>query len=259
MPDFPVNPNFGVDRIVPTSTALPVLGQAFPRSDATLESQQHSRGLFGSTESHDISNSGQDTPNSEAAVAENLNLFFDFACDMDFFQHGYLRSELAQSLPNPLLPHSEHPVESTGPRSLAVLDSTSDLTTSPTWPQGIREQAAHLDQSSDMDDFLNLPAISSVSETPQNRMQRQTSRGPRKARTSNRSPKGKNPCRGPFRNSQERLETGQTRKIGACLRCRMQKVRVSKPSFHNGERYLTASDLVCHQSGGSQRTMSNVP
>jgi hypothetical protein len=193
-----------------------------------LETQRHSRGSFGSTESQDSPNSGQDTPNSEESVAENRNPFSDFACDIDFFQHGYLRPELAQSLPNSLLTQAEQPVESTGPWWLAALDSTSDLTAIPTGPQGIPGQAAHLNQGFDANDLINLSAIPSSGQTPQNRMHRQTSRGPRKARNSDRSPKEKNACRGPFRNPQERLETGQTRKIGACLRCRMQRIRVSE-------------------------------
>lgn len=32
--------------------------------------------------------------------------------------------------------------------------------------------------------------------------------------------------RGPFKNPDERLQTGITRKLGACVRCRMQKIRV---------------------------------
>jgi hypothetical protein len=228
MPNCPVDPMFGVDTIVPTSTALPVPEQTFPLPDAMLETQRHSRGSFGSTESQDTPNSGQDTPNSEESGAEKLNPFPDFACDIDFVQHGYLLPELVQSLPYSLLTQAGHPAESTGPRSLAVLDSTSDLTAIPTDPQGSARQAAHLDQGFDANNSINLSAIPSSGQTPQNRMHRQTSRGPRKARNSDRSPKGKNPCRGPFRNPQERLETGQTRKIGACVRCRMQRVRVSE-------------------------------
>jgi hypothetical protein len=33
--------------------------------------------------------------------------------------------------------------------------------------------------------------------------------------------------RGPFRNNHEREETAQTRRIGSCIRCRMQRIRVS--------------------------------
>lgn len=228
MPNFQIDPVFGVDTIVPTSTALSVPVQAFPLSDAMLATQRHSRASFGSTESQDTPNSGQDTPNSEKSVAENLNPLADFACDIDFFQHGDLRPELAQSLPNSLLTRAEHPVGSTDPGPLAVLDSTSDLTAIPTGPQGSPGQAAHFDQGFDANDFTNLLAIPSSGQTPQNRVHRQTSRGPRKARNPDRSPKGKRPVRGPFHNPQERLETGQTRKIGACLRCRMQRVRVSE-------------------------------
>jgi hypothetical protein len=259
MPNFRVGPVFGVDTIVPTSTALPIPELTFPPSDATLETQRHSRGSFGSTESQDTPNSGQNTPNSEESVAEHLNAFSDFACDIDFFQPDYLRPELAQSLPNSLPTQAENPVEITDPWSLAVLDSTSDLTAIPTGSQGSPGQAAQPLQGFDANDFIDSSAIPSSSQTPQNRMHRQTSRGPRKARNQDRSPKEKNPRRGPFRNPQERLETGQTRKIGACLRCRMQRVRVSEPSFHYEERFLTASDLVCYQSGGSQRTMPNMP
>ena len=228
MPNFQVDPMFGAGTMVPTSTTLPVPEQTFPLSDALLGTQRHSRGSFGSTESQDTPNSGQDTPNSEKSVAENLNPFSDFACDIDFFQHGYLRPELTQSLPNSLLTQAERPVGRTNPGSLAVQASTFDPTAIPTGPQGSPGQAAHLHQGFDANDFINLLAIPSSGQTPQNRMHRQTSRGPRKARNSDRSPKGKNPCRGPFRNPQERLETGQTRKIGACLRCRMQRVRVSE-------------------------------
>ena len=35
--------------------------------------------------------------------------------------------------------------------------------------------------------------------------------------------------RGAFRDSRLRKETAQTRKIGSCIRCRMQRIRVSKP------------------------------
>jgi hypothetical protein len=228
MPNFQVDPIFGVDTIVPTSTALPVPEQTFPFSNATLATQRHSRGSFGSAGSQDTPNSGQDTPNSEKSVAENLNPFPDFACDIDFFQPGYFGPELAQSLPNSLLTQAEHPVGSTNPGSLAILDSTSGLTAIPTGPQGSLGQAAHLNQGFDANNFNDLLAIPSSGQASQNRMHRQASRAPRKARNSDRSPKGKNPVRGPFRNPQERLETGQTRKIGACLRCRMQRVRVSE-------------------------------
>lgn len=228
MPNFPVDLNFGVDTIVPTSTALPVPERTFPVSDATHETQRHSRGSFGSTESQDTLNSGQDTPNSEESITENLNSFYDFACNIDFFQHDHPRPELAQSLSKSLLTQAEHPIESISPWPLAVPASTSDLTAIPTGPQGSRAQVAHRGQGFDANDFINLSAVPSSGQTPQNRMHRQTNRGPRKSRTSDRSPKGKNPCRGPFRNPQERLETGQTRKVGACIRCRMQRVRVSE-------------------------------
>ena len=36
--------------------------------------------------------------------------------------------------------------------------------------------------------------------------------------------------RGPFRSPQERAETAQTRKLAACVRCRMQRIRESNPS-----------------------------
>jgi hypothetical protein len=228
MPNPRVDPMFGVDTIVPTSTALPVPEQTFPLSDTMLETQRHSRGSFGSTESQDTPNSGQATPNSEKSAAENLNPFSDFACDINFFQHSYLCPELVQSLPSSLLTQAEHPVESTDSWPLAVLDSTSDLTAIPTGLQGSPGQAAHLDQGFGADDFTDLSAIPSSGQTPQNRMHRQASRGPRKARNSDKSSKEKNPRRRPFSNPQERLETGQTRKIGACLRCRMQRVRVSE-------------------------------
>jgi hypothetical protein len=53
MPNFPLDPIFGVGTIVPTSTALSVPEQTFPLSDAMLEPRRNSRGSFGSTESQD--------------------------------------------------------------------------------------------------------------------------------------------------------------------------------------------------------------
>ena len=35
--------------------------------------------------------------------------------------------------------------------------------------------------------------------------------------------------RGPFRSIQDREETAQTRKLAACVRCRMQRIRVGSP------------------------------
>jgi len=35
--------------------------------------------------------------------------------------------------------------------------------------------------------------------------------------------------RGPFRDSEQRRETGRTRKLGACIRCSMQRIRVGNP------------------------------
>lgn len=40
------------------------------------------------------------------------------------------------------------------------------------------------------------------------------------------SEKAGNVRRGPFRSQQERAETAQTRKLAACVRCRMQRIRV---------------------------------
>lgn len=35
--------------------------------------------------------------------------------------------------------------------------------------------------------------------------------------------------RGPFQHAEQREETGLTRKLGACIRCRLQRIRVNKP------------------------------
>lgn len=55
--------------------------------------------------------------------------------------------------------------------------------------------------------------------------------------------------RGPFKDPQKRIKTAQTRKMGSCIRCRMQRIRVSctiSPSY----KYK----LICH---GSARLMKN--
>lgn len=40
--------------------------------------------------------------------------------------------------------------------------------------------------------------------------------------------------RGPFKNNDDREKTAQTRKIGSCVRCRMQRIRVSPPVSARG-------------------------
>ena len=40
-------------------------------------------------------------------------------------------------------------------------------------------------------------------------------------------------CRGPFEDPVQKFETSKTRKLGACLRCRMQRVRVSSCSLRS--------------------------
>ena len=37
--------------------------------------------------------------------------------------------------------------------------------------------------------------------------------------------------RGPFKNNDDREKTAQTRKIGSCVRCRMQRIRVRTPTY----------------------------
>ena len=52
--------------------------------------------------------------------------------------------------------------------------------------------------------------------------------------------------RGAFTDPVQRLETGETRKRGACLRCRMQRIRVSFPKFDLGPTnidYLSATQI----------------
>ena len=53
--------------------------------------------------------------------------------------------------------------------------------------------------------------------------------------------------RNPFQDEQKRVETGRTRRSGACARCKMQRIRVSQSSLKPLERFLTnASILVCY-------------
>ena len=68
--------------------------------------------------------------------------------------------------------------------------------------------------------------------------------------------------RGPFKNNDDREKTAQTRKMGSCVRCRMQRIRVSFPSCpgpitnrmeSNG--YSTVSD----KPGGTRGVLPDVP
>jgi hypothetical protein len=209
--EFPIDAPFELDMQWPTHIAMNIPEQAFPPSEAMVEPLRHPRGSLGSNET-------QDTSNSDEPVAENPIPFSDFACDADFLLYNPFRTEDLPEISQTLLPsHSlhiqvQHPVASTKPWPFNPLDSTPSLRAISTGSQGSSGLAAHIEQESN----------------PENRMLKQTSRGPRKPRNLDKSPSGKKSCRGPFRNLQERMETGQTRKIGACIRCRMQRVRVSE-------------------------------
>lgn len=50
--------------------------------------------------------------------------------------------------------------------------------------------------------------------------------------------------RGPFQRSEQREETGLTRKLGACVRCSMQRIRVSSPTLVIHVHSLTSSQCI---------------
>jgi hypothetical protein len=50
--------------------------------------------------------------------------------------------------------------------------------------------------------------------------------------------------RGPFKDPSLREQTAQTRKMGSCIRCRMQRIRVSGPPWHSVQMLLLAPGAV---------------
>lgn len=50
--------------------------------------------------------------------------------------------------------------------------------------------------------------------------------------------------RGPFRIDEQRQETGLTRRLGACIRCSMQRIRVNNP-FTHAQNTITNTFSVC--------------
>lgn len=49
--------------------------------------------------------------------------------------------------------------------------------------------------------------------------------------------------RNPFQDEQKRVETGRTRRSGACARCRMQRIRVSESILKPLDRFLTIDSI----------------
>lgn len=69
--------------------------------------------------------------------------------------------------------------------------------------------------------------------------------------------------RGPFKNDEAREGTAETRRIGSCVRCRMQRIRVSTTLSHGAEscvsgRHADGRFLVCHQPRRQERRLSDV-
>jgi hypothetical protein len=61
--------------------------------------------------------------------------------------------------------------------------------------------------------------------------------------------------RGPFKSNDDREKTAQTRKIGSCVRCRMQRIRVSLIAA--ATLVLTLSAIMCLASRGMQNWADN--
>jgi hypothetical protein len=90
------------------------------------------------------------------------------------------------------------------------------------------ERAPH-SQATIVNHIRYSPAASSSHGSADDNTKMDGDHSRRKPRTSSAGSKSssENSRRGPFRDLQKRLETGQTRKSGACIRCRYQKIRVS--------------------------------